>query len=100
MSELFAASAFGTLCEVFCIGMAAVIPATHIRWQHSSSDSGPSVDVEAAEVEVVQGIVLPIVGGEDSILHVLWERFVDIQEGRVEWEGWGVLCTVADTEGP
>jgi len=100
MSELFAASASGTLREVFCISMAAVIPATRIRWQRSSSDSGPSVDVEATEAEAVQGIVLPVVGGEDSILHALWERFVDVQEGRIEWEGWGVPCAVADTEGP
>jgi len=100
MSELFVASAFGTLCEVFCISTAAVIPAMRIRWQHSSSNSGPSVDVEAAEAEAVQGIVLPVVGGEDSILHALWERFVDVQEGRVEWEGWGVPCAVANTEGP
>ena len=48
----------------------------------------------------MQGIVLPIVGGEDSILHALWEHFVDVQEGRVEWEGWGVPCAVTDTEGP
>jgi len=100
MSELFAALASGTLREVFCISTAAVIPATCIRWQCSSSDSGPSVDVEAAEVKAVQGIVLPVVGGEDSILHALWECFVDVQEGRIEWEGWGVLCAVADTEGP
>jgi len=72
----------------------------HIRWQCSSSDSGTGVDVEAAEVKVVQGIVLPIVGGEDSILHALWEHFVDVQEGCVKWKGWGMLCAVADTEGP
>jgi len=71
MSELFTASASGTLREVFCISMAAIIPTTHIRWQCSSSDSGPSVDVEAAEAKAVQGIVLPIVGGEDSIPHAL-----------------------------
>ena len=80
--------------------MAAVIPATCIRWQRSSSDSGPSVDVEAAEAKAVQGIVLPVFGGEDSIPHALWERFVDVQEGRVEWEGWGVPCAVADTKDP
>jgi len=100
MSELFTALASGTLREVFCIGMAAVIPATCIRWQRSSSDSGTSVDVEAAEAKVVQGIVLPVVGGEDGIPHALWEHFVDVQEGRVKWEGWGVPCAVADTEGP
>jgi len=53
--------------------------------------------VEAAEVKAVQDIMLSIVGEEDSTLHTLWERLVDIQEGRVEWEGWGVPCAVADT---
>jgi len=36
---------------------------------------------------MVQGIVLPVVGGEDSIPHAPWERLVDVQEGRVEKEG-------------
>jgi len=45
----------------------------------------------------VHNIVLTVVGGEESTLHVLWERLVDIQEGRVKWEGWGVLCAVANT---
>jgi len=50
MSELFTASASSTLREAFCIGTAAVvIPA---------STSG---DVEAAEANVVQGIMLPVV---------------------------------------
>ena len=94
------ALASGTLCEVFCIGTAAIIPATCIRWQCGSSNSGPSVNVEAAEAKVVQGIMLPVFGGEDSTLHALWEHFVDVQEGRVKWEGWGMPCTVANTKGP
>jgi len=53
--------------------------------------------VEAAEAKAVQDIVLSVVGEEDSTLHALWERLVDIQEGHVEWEGWGVPCAVADT---
>jgi len=100
MSELFVALASSTLCEVFCISTAAIIPTTRIRWQCSSSDSSTSVDVEAAEVKVVQGIILPIVGREDGILHVLWECFVDVQEGHIKWEGWGMPYTVTDTEGP
>ena len=31
--------------------------------------------------------MLPIVGGEDSIPHVPWERLVDVQEGCIEKEG-------------
>ena len=87
MSELFAAAGAGTLREVFCVGTAAVvIPAARIGWQRRGDDG--------AEAEV-QDIVLPVVGEEGSLAHALWERLVDIQEGRVEWEGWGVPCDVA-----
>lgn len=91
MSELFAASRAGTLREVFCVGTAAVvIPAARIGWQRRAGGSADS-----AETEVLD-IVLPVVGGEGSLAHALWERLVDIQEGRIEWEGWGVPCDVAD----
>ena len=107
MSELFAASASGTLREVFCVGTAAVvIPAARIGWQRSSSSSssdsttGGDADAGAETKAAVQDIVLPVVGGEDSVAHALWERLVDIQEGRVEWDGWGVPCAVADTDNP
>ena len=89
MTELFAASRDGTLREVFCVGTAAVvIPAARIGWQRRS---GGDADADAE----VQDIVLPVVGGEGSLAQALWERLVDIQEGRVEWEGWGVPCDVA-----
>ena len=86
MSELFAAAEAGTLREVFCVGTAAVvIPAARIGWQRRADG--------AADAEMhIQDIVLPIVGGEGSLAQTLWERLVDIQEGRVEWEGWGVPC--------
>ena len=106
MSELFAASASSTLREVFCVGTAAVvIPAARIGWQRSSSsrssgDNTTGGDAEAGEAKAaVQDIVLPVVGGDDSVAHALWERLVDIQEGRIEWDGWGVRCEVADTDG-
>jgi branched-chain amino acid aminotransferase len=102
MSELFAALASGTLREVFCFGTAAVvIPVARIGWQRSDNSDGGSggpgggmsgeveVKVHAADV---RDIVLPVVGVEGSIGQTLWERLVDIQEGRVEWEGWGVSC--------
>jgi branched-chain amino acid aminotransferase len=96
MSELFAASASGTLREVFCVGTAAVvIPAARIGWQRSNSSSG-STGGDAEAEEAVQDIVLPVVGGEGSVAQALWERLVDVQEGRVEWEGWGVPCAVAN----
>ena len=118
MSELFAASSNGTLREFFCVGTAAVvIPAARIGWQrqrqqqrchingdNSNSDSEnkdntrKSNGTDAEEVEQVEDIVLPIVGGEGSVAHALWERLVDIQEGRVEWEGWSVPCFCEDED--
>jgi len=112
MSELFAASACGTLREVFCVGTAAVvIPAARIGWKRSSSSGGAGggstaegggeggieVKVQAVDVE---DIVLPVVGGEGSVAQALWERLVDIQEGRVEWEGWGVPCDETSLDDP
>jgi branched-chain amino acid aminotransferase len=87
MTELFAAAEAGTLREVFCVGTAAVvIPAARIGWQRRVGDDGPDAEMH------IQDIVLPVVGGEGSLAQALWERLVDIQEGRVEWEGWGVPC--------
>ena len=91
MSELFAASAAGTLREVFCVGTAAVvIPTARIGWQRPRSGENSS-----GEMEVVD-IVLPSAGGSGSLAQALWQRLVDIQEGRVEWEGWGVPCGASD----
>jgi branched-chain amino acid aminotransferase len=87
LSELFAASAAGTLREVFCVGTAAVvIPAARIGWRRPRP--GASADTEAEVVD----FALPPAGGPESLAQALWERLVDIQEGRVEWEGWGVPC--------
>ncbi|KAH9005723.1 branched-chain amino acid aminotransferase II [Lactarius hatsudake] len=91
MSELFAASAAGTLREVFCVGTAAVvIPAARIGWRRP-----PPGAKDGSEPEVVD-IVLPAAGEQGSLAQVLWKRLVDIQEGRVEWEGWGVTCGAFD----
>ncbi|KAI0247839.1 branched-chain amino acid aminotransferase II [Lactifluus subvellereus] len=109
MSELFAASTASTLREFFCVGTAAVvIPAARIGWRrqpptaagdsHSHSDSDRDQDDEEVVVEEVEDISLPVVGGGGSLAQALWERLVDIQEGRVEWEGWGVPCKVSDDD--
>jgi branched-chain amino acid aminotransferase len=91
LSELFAASAAGTLREVFCVGTAAVvIPAARIGWRRPRP--GASADTEAEVVD----FALPPAGGPGSLAQALWERLVDIQEGRVEWEGWGVPCGTSD----
>jgi branched-chain amino acid aminotransferase len=89
MSELFQAAEAGTLREVFCVGTAAVvIPAARIGWQRRVGGDGASTDAEMH----IQDIVLPVVGEEGSLAQALWERLVDIQEGRIEWEGWGTPC--------
>lgn len=91
MSELFAAAEAGTLREVFCVGTAAVvIPAARIGWQRRVGGDGADADTDA-EMHI-QDIVLPVVGEEGSLAQALWERLVDIQEGRVDWEGWGIPC--------
>jgi branched-chain amino acid aminotransferase len=88
MSELFAAMEVGTLREVFCVGTAAVvIPAARIGWQRRRV-GGDGGDASADAETHIQDIVLPVVGGEGSLAQALWERLVDVQEGRVEWEGW------------
>jgi branched-chain amino acid aminotransferase len=96
MSELFAAAEAGTLREVFCVGTAAVvIPAARIGWQRRVGGEGADTGADA-EMHI-QDIVLPVVGEEGSLAQALWEQLVDIQEGRVEWEGWGVRCHDAAT---
>ncbi len=66
-------------------------PAARIGWQRRVGGDGADAEMQ------IQDIVLPVVGGEGSLAQALWERLVDIQEGRVEWEGWGVPCDVAVT---
>ena len=94
MSEIFTTSAAGTLPEVFCVGTAVVIiTATCIVWQRCNNSDGGGV---LGEVEVkvqtvdMQDVLLPVVGEEGSIAQTLWGWLVDIQEGRIEWEGWDV----------
>ncbi|KAI0319907.1 branched-chain amino acid aminotransferase II [Amylostereum chailletii] len=76
MPELFAASESGRLLEVFSVGTAAVVTAvSRIGWKDRE-------------------IKLPAYGGSEigPVAKALWERLVDIQEGRVEWQGWSVRC--------
>lgn len=75
MSEIAAWSAQGTLLEAFGVGTAVIVaPVGRIGWEGKD-------------------LVLP---SEEKGLGVvgkaLWERVVDIQVGKVEWEGWSVPC--------
>ena len=57
MSELFAVSVSGTLCEVFCIGTAVVvIPAMHIGWQRRHRCMGGAEAKADSEMMQVQDI--------------------------------------------
>jgi branched-chain amino acid aminotransferase len=76
MAELVAASADGSLAEAFCVGTGAVVTAVaRIGWQNKD-------------------INLPPYSGNHigPVAQALWERLVDIQEGRIEWKGWCVPC--------
>jgi hypothetical protein len=61
-----------------------------------SAEAGAELEVEAnGEMMQVQDIVLPVVGSEGSVANALSEWLVDIQEGHVKWEGWGIPCNEA-----
>jgi len=75
MSELTAWSNQGKLLEAFGVGTAVIVaPVGRIGWEGK--------DLVLPSEEKGLGIV-----GK-----ALWERLVDIQSGKVEWEGWSVPC--------
>jgi len=75
ISDLANWSAKGKLLEAFGAGTAVIIAAIG------------RIGFEGKDVVLPQykGIYGPV-------SKALWERIVDIQEGRVEWEGWSVPC--------
>ena len=73
--ELLEWSQQGRLLEVFCVGTAVVV-ATVGRIGYDDKD-----------------VVLPkYETGMGPVARALYERIVDIQEGRIEWEGWSAPC--------
>ena len=85
LSELVSASAVVTLREVFYIGtVAVVIPDVYIRWQRARP--GPNAGTESGVLEMV----MPPACGPGNFTQALSERLVNIQEGRMEWDVWGV----------
>ncbi|KAF5376854.1 hypothetical protein D9615_007289 [Tricholomella constricta] len=77
MPELAAWSAEGKLLEAFCVGTAvAVAPVGRIGWE------GKDLVMPSEET------------GLGEVGKALLERVLDIQTGRVEWEGWSVVCEV------
>lgn len=75
MSELKKLSEEGKLLEAFGVGTAVIVaPVGKIGFE------GDDLTLSAHEK------------GLGPVGAALWRRLVDIQEGRVEWENWGVLC--------
>jgi branched-chain amino acid aminotransferase len=75
MRDLAAWCADGKLLEAFGAGTAVIIaPVGRIGYEGKD-------------------LVLPQhKGAYGPVSRALWERIVDIQQGKVEWEGWSVLC--------
>lgn len=75
MHELAAWSAEGKLLEAFGVGTAVIVaPVGRIGWEGKD-------------------LVLPSEKtGLGVVGKALWERVVDIQVGKFEWQGWSVPC--------
>lgn len=73
MPDLLMWTAQGKLLEAFGVGTAAIVASVgSIGYQDKD-------------------IVLPKYDGVlGPVTRALWERVVDIQQGRVEWKGWSV----------
>lgn len=75
MADMLSWSASGALLEAFGVGTAVIVaPIGRIGFEGKD-------------------LVLPKHdGGLGGVGRALWQRIVDIQEGRFEWEGWSVAC--------
>ncbi|EPQ61304.1 branched-chain amino acid aminotransferase II [Gloeophyllum trabeum ATCC 11539] len=75
----------GRLLEAFGVGTAVVVvPVGRIGYE---------VEVAGKEEKEVRDVLLPeYEGGYGPVARALWERVVEIQEGRAEWERWSVSC--------
>lgn len=75
MHDLATWSAEGKLLEVFGVGTAVIVaPIGQISFKDTN--------IVLQEHE----------GGLGPVGRSFWERLLDIQEGKVEWEGWSVPC--------
>lgn len=78
MTQLAQYHAQGRLSEAFVSGTAVIVaPVGRIGWEDEKKG-----DIALKEWE----------GAYGPVGRALWERLVDIQQGRVEWEGWSVPC--------
>ena len=78
MTQLAQYSAEGKLVEAFVSGTAVIVaPVGRIGWEDETKG-----DIVLEEWE----------GAYGPLGKALWERIVDIQQGRFEWKGWSVPC--------
>ncbi|KDQ51334.1 hypothetical protein JAAARDRAFT_140434 [Jaapia argillacea MUCL 33604] len=83
MTQLLSYSSSGTLLEAFGVGTAVIVaPIGKIGYQEEGKVGETVIELPVWESE----------GGLGVVGEALWERIVGIQEGRVEWEGWSVVC--------
>lgn len=74
MDEVKGYSASGRLLESFCVGTAVIVAAVS-RIGYEGED-----------------VVIPPWGEGAFVGKALLQRIQEIQEGRVEWNGWSVTC--------
>jgi branched-chain amino acid aminotransferase len=86
LSELIKWAIEGRLLEAFGVGTAVVVcPVGRIGY--------PTVDADGSEKTLLEDILLPEYdNGLGPVGHAIWKQIVDIQEGRVEWGDWSVVC--------
>ena len=78
MTQLAQYSTEGKLVEAFVSGTAVIVaPVGRIGWEDETKG-----DIALKEWE----------GAYGPVGKALWERIVDIQQGRFEWKGWSVPC--------
>ena len=79
LSDLERWSASGTLLEILCVGTAAIVAAAH----QIGFDGRVVVRVPTYP---------PDPNGLGPVGRALREKILAVQEGREEYEGWGVVC--------
>ena len=75
MSDLAQWDAEGRLLEAFSVGTAAIVTAVG-RIGYNGKD------IHIPDYE----------GGPGPMAQALYERILEIQDGRAEWEGWSTVC--------
>ncbi|EIN13179.1 branched-chain amino acid aminotransferase II [Punctularia strigosozonata HHB-11173 SS5] len=82
IAELVQWNEEGRLAEAFCVGTAVIVaPVGRIGYTFSTASG-----------ETTKDLVFPPYEAHGPVGNALFERIIDIQEGREEWQGWSVPC--------